>query len=158
MMHAMYHCDKGHSKEMSIMMRRMIVLWAMAVAVTACGIDEVFMVGLWDGSEIMGSAPWYLVELNGNPVENVTVTVQYENNNLAGYGFCNWYRVAPYHTSSTAIHIDDVATMNTTCTDERMTYEQAYVEALRATTQITVHDGKLLFQSDQGQTLLMFMQ
>jgi heat shock protein HslJ len=158
MMHAMCHCDKGHRKEMSSMMRRMIVLMAMALTLTACGIDEVFLVGLWDGSEIMGTNTWYLVELNGNPVENVKVTVQYETNNLTGNGFCNWYRVAPYVTSATAIKIDDVATMNTTCIDELITSEQAYFVALRATTHITVHDGKLLFQSDQGQTLLMFMQ
>jgi len=144
---------------MTIMMiRRMIVGLAMTLTLMACGIAETFMVGLWDGSEMMGTAPWYLVELNGTPVENVSVTVQYENNNLVGNGFCNVYRVAPYHTSSTAIQIDDVAAMNSTCTDVVMQYEQVYFVALRATTHITVFDGKLLFQSDQGQTLLMFMQ
>jgi heat shock protein HslJ len=144
---------------MSIMMiRRMIVGLAMSLTLMACGIAETFMVGLWDGSEMMGTAPWYLVELNGSVVENISVTVQYENNNLVGNGFCNVYRVAPYHTSSTAIQIDDIAAMRTICIDDLMAYEHEYFVALQDTTHIIVHDGKLLFQSDQGQTLLMFMQ
>lgn len=141
-----------------MMTRRKMIWLAMTLALPACGIAETFMVGLWDGSEIMGTDPWYLVERNGSAVDGAMVTVQYENNNLVGNGFCNVYRVAPFHTSSKAIKIDNVAAMRTICTDDLMALEEEHFEALYATTSITVQEGKLLFQSDEGHNLLIFMQ
>jgi len=136
-----------------------IIMLGMAMLVSTCAQSEWWLDGLWDGAPMMGSDVWHLVALNGQAIDaEVRATMQYENNNLVGEGFCMVYRVAPYVTSATTFRIDQVATFDVPCPEPRMADAQAFLVALQATTHIQRTDNTLLFLSDQEQALLVFAQ
>ena len=110
----------------------------------------------WDGSDVMGTAEWHLVTLNGSPVARTDVTIQYENLNLVGAGFCAVYRIAPVSTSADTIRIDTVATPQHACAADDRKHEDDYIAALIATTKIAVVTDTLVFTSADGQPVLVF--
>ncbi len=110
----------------------------------------------WDGSNVMGTAEWHLVTLNGSPVARTDVTIQYENLNLVGTGFCAAYRIAPVSTSADTIRIDTVATPQHECAAEARRDEDDYIAALIATTKIAAVDNTLVFSAADGQSVLVF--
>ncbi len=132
-----------------------IAIIVAAVSLSACA-EIVGTEPQWDGTDVMGSAVWYLIELNGAPVDRTDVTIQYENLNLAGNGFCAVYRIAPVMTADQTIRIDTVATPPQACAADAMQHERDYIAALMATTSITVVDNTLVFRSAADQTMLVF--
>jgi hypothetical protein len=104
----------------------------------------------------MGSAVWHLIALNNAPVDRTDVTIQYENLNLAGNGFCAVYRIAPVMTSAETIRIDTVATPPRECAADDTQHERDYIAALIATTSIAVVDDQLVFRSAADQPVLVF--
>ncbi|MFM7679599.1 MAG: META domain-containing protein, partial [Roseiflexaceae bacterium] len=98
----------------------------------------------------------HLVELNGAPVDRTDVTIQYENLNLVGDGFCAVYRIAPVMTSTHTIRIDTVATPQQACAADDRQHEDDYIAALIATTSIAVVDNTLVFRSAADQPVLVF--
>lgn len=124
-------------------------LWLSACA-EVVGADQ------WDGSDIMGTGEWHLITLNGMPVDRNDVTIQYENLNLAGHGFCADVRIAPVSTSADTIRIDTVATPPHECAADDRQHEDDYIAALMATTTITTVDNTLVFRAADGQPVLVF--
>lgn len=112
----------------------------------------------WDGTDIMGTDAWRLVELNGTPLDTHTVTIQVEELNLVGQGFCAIYRIAPVITTAGTIRIDQIASPHSTCTAQDTQYERDYFAALTATTQITRTADALVFSATDGQIVLRFVR
>lgn len=132
-----------------------IAIIVATVSLSACA-EIVATEPQWDGTAVMGSAVWHLVELNGAPVARTDVTIQSENLNLAGNGFCAVYRIAPVMTADQTIRIDTVATPPQECAADDMQLERDYIAALIATTSITVVDRTLVFRSAADQPVLVF--
>jgi len=135
--------------------------YRISIAVVVAGLwlsacAEVVGANQWDGTDVMGSTVWHLVELNGTPVDRTDVTIQYEHLNLAGHGFCADYRIAPVSTSADTIRIDTVATPQQACAADAMQHESDYIAALIATTSITAVANNLVFRSATGQPVLVF--
>jgi heat shock protein HslJ len=135
--------------------RGWIAILVMGLCLSACA-EIISTEPQWDGSDVMGSTVWYLVELNGDPVERTDVTIQYENLNLAGNGFCAVYRIAPVTTGAETIRIDTVATPPQECAADDTQHERDFIAALIATTTIAVVDNNLVFRSATGQSVLVF--
>lgn len=131
-----------------------IVGIVIGLCLSACA--EIVGADQWDGSDIMGTGEWHLVALNGTPVDRSDVTIQYENLNLAGHGFCADFRIAPVSTSADSIRIDTVATPPHECAANDRQHEDDYIAALIATTKIAAIDNTLVFTTADGQPVLVF--
>ncbi len=146
-----------YTKDGNTMIRNSLIMIGMAVSMMACASEAWYLDGLWDGSAMMGTDTWHLVELNGQAIDaDVQVTMQYESNNMVGNGFCSVYRVAPSMTSPTTFRIETIATLEASCPEQHQANEQAFWEALRATTHIQRTAEQLLFLSDEEHTMLVF--
>lgn len=135
--------------------RNWIAILVIGLCLSACA-EIVGSEPQWDGTDIMGDTEWHLVALNGAPVERTDVTIQYENLNLAGAGFCASYRIAPVSTSADTIRIDTVATPPHECAADDRQHEDDYIAALIATTRITRIANTLVFTATNDQQLLVF--
>lgn len=135
--------------------RSWIVVLLIGMCLSACA-DIVASESQWDGSDVMGSTVWHLVELNGAPVTRTDVTIQYENLNLAGDGFCAVYRIAPVTTGEHTTRIDTIATPPHDCAPADTQHERDYMAALMATTAIAVVDHNLVFYAAAGQPVLVY--
>ena len=134
--------------------RSWIAVIALGLCLSACA--EVVGANQWDGSDIMGAGEWHLVTLNGTPVDRNDVTIQYEDLNLAGHGFCADFRIAPVTTGEHTIRIDTVATPQHACAADDRHHEDDYIAALMATTRIAVVKDQLVFTAADGESVLVF--
>lgn len=136
--------------------RLSIAVVVVVLCLSACA--EVVGTDQWDGSDIMGLSEWHLITLNGTPVDRTDVTIQYEDLNLAGHGFCADVRIAPVSTSADTIRIDTVATPQHACAADARQHEHDYIAALMATTRIAVVKDQLVFTAADGEPVLVFVR
>jgi heat shock protein HslJ len=98
---------------------------------------------------LLAGSEWRLVELNGRaPItgpggETPTLRFEASGPRASGNGGCNQFN-GPYTQTGASLHFGPMASTRRACLNEAATRQETeYLEALHATTRISVADGRL---------------
>lgn len=98
---------------------------------------------------LLAGSQWRLAELNGHALasgsggEAPTLRFDASEPRASGNGGCNQFN-GPYTQTGGELHFGPMASTRRACADEGANRQETeYLEALHATTRITVHDGML---------------
>jgi heat shock protein HslJ len=98
------------------------------------------------------TASWAAVELNGKPVEGLTL--DYTTDKVSGTGGCNRFS-GPISIEDDAIQIGPLATTKMLC-EGKAEIESQYFAALEAARSFVIDDGMLFIKTDGGKVILKF--
>jgi heat shock protein HslJ len=99
-------------------------------------------------SELTGTR-WNLVSMAGEePLEQSTVTLDFDNGELGGNASCNHYG-GPYTLEGDSFSVGEVTQTLMAC-DGVMEQEEAYLEMLQAAESLTLEDDTLTIQTTEG--------
>lgn len=128
-------------------MGRLVAILLMAIGLalpTAAPADDD------DGSPL--AASWVAVELNGKPVDGLTL--DYAVDKVSGTGGCNRFN-GPITIDDDAIQIGPLASTRMFCEGKSDT-ETQYFTALEAARSFSVEDNMLSLKAEDGHVLLKF--
>lgn len=141
------------------MLQRIFLLIIVGATLMACSSTNTPAATAWDAQ--MGTTSWQLMQLGDASVADAAVTIELISDtpgtlSFTGQGFCNNYNTQITKNADDSVTIAGVASTRRMCPDPQMNNERDYFAALEATTRISLVDGKLIFATAQGQTLLTF--
>lgn len=127
-------------------MRLTTAFLMMAMALVARG------PALADDDDGPPTASWTAVELNGKPVEGLTL--DYTTDKASGTGGCNRFN-GPINIEDDAIQIGPLASTKMMC-EGKSEIESQYFAALQAARSFTIDGGMLVLKDDGGKVVLKF--
>jgi heat shock protein HslJ len=127
-------------------MRLTTVFLMMAMALVASGS------ALADDDDGPPTVSWTAVELNGKPVEGLTL--DYTTDKASGTGGCNRFN-GPINIEDDAIQIGPLASTKMMC-EGKSEIESQYFAALEAARSFTIDGGMLVIKDDGGKVILKF--
>lgn len=127
-------------------MRLTTAFLMMAMALVARG------PALADDDDGPPTASWTAVELNGKPVEGLTL--DYTTDKASGTGGCNRFN-GPINIEDDAIQIGPLASTKMMC-EGKSEIESQYFAALQAARSFTIDGGMLVLKDDGGKVILKF--
>lgn len=98
------------------------------------------------------TASWTAVELNGKPVEGLTL--DYTTDKASGTGGCNRFS-GPISIEDDAIQIGPLASTRMMC-EGKSEIESQYFAALEAARSFAIDGGMLIIKDDGGKVILKF--
>lgn len=98
------------------------------------------------------TASWTAVELNGKPVEGLTL--DYTTEKASGSGGCNRFN-GPISIEDDAIQIGPLASTKMMC-EGKSEIESQYFAALEAARSFMIDGGMLIIKDDSGKVILKF--
>ena len=100
--------------------------------------------------EQLAGAAWQVQQLNGQPVSNATLTLNFhEPGKLAGKAACNNY-MASYEQQASQFTIQTGGMTMKACPQPLMDIESQFVEALKGVDSATIDDQGTLLLSGEG--------
>ena len=100
--------------------------------------------------EQLAGAAWQVQQLNGQPVSNATLTLNFhEPGKLAGKAACNNY-MASYEQQASQFTIQTGGMTMKACPQPLMDLESQFVEALKGVDSATIDDQGTLLLSGEG--------
>ena len=127
-------------------MRLTTAFLMMAMALVARG------PALADDDDGPPTSSWTAVELNGKPVEGLTL--DYTTDKASGTGGCNRFN-GPINIEDDAIQIGPLASTKMMC-EGKSEIESQYFAALQAARSFTIDGGMLVLKDDGGKVVLKF--
>ncbi|MCG8394753.1 MAG: META domain-containing protein [Pseudomonadales bacterium] len=103
-----------------------------------------------DEPQLMGP-PWQVETLNGKPVGNATLTLNFhEPGKLAGKAACNNY-MASYSLTEDGLSVQTGGVTMMACPEPLMTLEHQFLDGLEKVKSATLdHQGALLLSGENG--------
>jgi heat shock protein HslJ len=127
-------------------MKRMMACFVTALALGVCA------PALADDDDGPLTASWTAVELNGKPVDGLTL--DYTTDKVSGTGGCNRFN-GPIAIEDDAIQIGPLVATKMMC-EGKIEIESQYFAALEAARSFALDNGRLLLKDDGGRVLLKF--
>ena len=123
-----------------------------AFLMTALALAASSRLALADDDDGPPTASWTAVELNGKPVEGLTL--DYTTEKASGSGGCNRFN-GPISIEDDAIQIGPLASTKMMC-DGKSEIESQYFAALEAARSFAIDGGMLIIKDESGKVILKF--
>ena len=105
------------------------------------------------------SGEWVLLSMNGTPLAELTVSLEFQGTQIAGMSFCNSYSSSITVDGDTVTVDPAIAATKLFCPEgDTMTLEQAYFEALGSVASYAVVDAQLELRDATGQAILVYQR
>lgn len=100
-------------------------------------------------------ASWSVVQLNGKPVYDRRATLIIDKNlRGTGFGGCNTFSAAAYPLRQQGLAVGPIAITKRSCDKELLSFEQAFLSALRGTRNWDLVNGRLVLKGAAGELTL----
>jgi heat shock protein HslJ len=100
---------------------------------------------------------WQLTSMNGQAITTPTVTLEWNEQQIAGDGFCNQYFASIVRRTATDVEFGTVASTRKLCGEGNvMEQERTYFEQLAQMRTYEVVDDTLTLASADGQVQLVY--
>jgi heat shock protein HslJ len=128
-------------------MTMVAVLWGF---LSACSASNADLAPSFDQS-------WQLTSMNGQAITTPTVTLEWNEQQIAGDGFCNQYFASIVRRTATDVEFGTVASTRKLCGEGNvMEQERTYFEQLAQMRTYEVVDDTLTLASADGQVQLVY--
>ncbi|MBM4412474.1 MAG: META domain-containing protein [Chloroflexi bacterium] len=105
------------------------------------------------------SGEWVLLSMNGTPLAELTVSLEFQGTQIAGMSFCNTYSSNITVDGDTVTINPAIAATKMFCPEgDTMTREQAYFDALSAVASYAVVGEQLELRDVTGQAILVYQR
>lgn len=133
----------------------MLLVCAATILVAACGSDDDGD-AVTDAGAVTGTV-WVLEELSGDAVPaGVTVTLEYDGEQVAGTGGCNRYRSGATFDDGRVEIAPEIVATRMACAEPASTVEQDYLATLPDASTFEITDDRLTIADADSVALLAF--
>ncbi|MFZ9859393.1 MAG: META domain-containing protein [Roseiflexaceae bacterium] len=142
-------------------MRRLLILSMMVLVSWGCALSsaEVTPQATVTSAVDTLSGEWLLQQMNGETLAELTVSLEFQANQIAGVGFCNNYSATITVDESSFVVDPAISATRMMCPEgDTMQQEQVYFETLTKVASFAEVDGRLELRDETGAVVLVYQR